>query len=98
MLSIPREALDLDVARRERARLQPSWPAPVKQMSGAETRRPRTASAGSSAGRHGMHLHLRVLGERVADPARAQLGRESVVRLVYDDDVELVARGPAPVR
>ena len=37
-----------------------------------------------------MHLHLRVLRECVADPAGAQLGREDVVRLVYDDDVERV--------
>ena len=83
------------VARSRRAAapscaLQPSWPAPVKQTSGAEPRRAEHGLRGIVALRHGVHLHLRVLGERVADPAGAQLRGELVVRRVHDDDVERV--------
>jgi hypothetical protein len=41
-----------------------------------------------------MHLHLRVLGERVADPAGAQLGGEAVARLVHHHDVERLHEAP----
>ena len=72
------------------AALQPSWPAPVKQRSGSEAEAPAHGLGGIVAGRHRVHLYLRVLGEGVADPAGAQLGREHVVGLVHDDDVERV--------
>ena len=38
--------------------------------------------------RHGVHLHLGVLGEGVADPAGAQLGCEHVLGPVHHDHVE----------
>ena len=83
------EALDLDVARRERG-----GPAVVAGAGEADVGR-RAEAGAHGRGRivargHRVHLHLRVLGERVADPAGAQLGRELVVRLVHDDDVERV--------
>ena len=69
---------------------QPSWPAPVKQMSRRRAEPAAHRLGGIAACGRGVHLHLRVLRERIADPAGAQLGREPVVRLVHDDDVERV--------
>ena len=69
-------------------------PAVVAGAREADVRRCGQALAhgggGIAARRDGVHLHLGVLRERVADPARAQLGCEAVVRRVDDDDVERV--------
>ena len=76
-------------------------PAVVPGAREADVRR-RAEAAAHGLGRialrgHGVHLDLRVLGERVADPAGAQVGRELVVGPVHDDDVERVHEAAGPL-